>query len=92
MLQNWWKAWSGEYLQTLHERSKWTEESKNIKVCDIVLISDETLPPSKWPIGRILQTFPGPDDLTRVIEVKTCTSKLIRPINKLILINSLNNE
>ena len=92
LLQNWWKAWSCEYLQTLQERSKWTEKSKNINVGDIVLITDETLPPSKWPIGRILQTFPGPDDLTRVVEVKTCTSTLIRPIHKLILINSLNNE
>ena len=91
MLQDWWRTWSSEYLQTLQERSKWSEESRHIEINDIVLVSDENLPPSKWPLGRILKTFKGPDNLTRIVEVRTCTSILRRPIQKLILLKT-NNE
>ena len=64
---------------------------KNIEVNDIVLVSDETLPPSQCPLGRIIKTFKGPDDLTRIVEVRTCTYVLRRPIHKLILLK-INNE
>ena len=47
MMQNWWRCWSGEYLQSLQERHKWTQNQKNIETGDVVLISDETMPPSK---------------------------------------------
>ena len=91
MLQDWWRVWSSEYLKTLQERNKWSGEYKNIEIDDFDLVSDETLPPSKWPLGRIVKAFKGPDDLTRIVEVKICISVLRRPIHKLILLKT-NNE
>ena len=91
MLQDWWRAWSHEYLQSLQVRNKWTEKLKNIEVDDIVLVTDETMPSSKWPLGRIIKIFKGPDDLTRIVEVRTCTSVLRRPVQKLVLLKT-NNE
>ena len=91
MLQDWWKSWSFEYLKTLQERNKWSGECKYIEVNEIVLVSGETLLPSKWPLGRVVKAFKGPDDLARIVEVRICTSVLRRPIHKLILLK-INNE
>ena len=92
MLQSWWRCWSTEYLQTLQERQKWLLKKKNIDVDDVVLISDETMPPSKWPLAKVIKVFKGPDGLVRVVELKVGSTVLKRPIHKLILLNTLNNE
>lgn len=83
VLQSIWKRWQGEYLTRLHERSKWTKEQENIKVNDLVLVKEDNLPPGKWRLGRILDVHPGPDNLVRVVTVKTKDNILKRPIHKL---------
>ena len=92
MLQDWWRCWSGEYLQSLQERHKWVQKQKNVEVGDVVLISDETMPPSKWPLAKIIKVYKGPDGLVRVVDLKTGSTELKRPIHKLIMLNTLNNE
>lgn len=49
----------------------------------MVLVIDERYPPSKWPLGRIIDTHPGKDGLTRIVTVRTQTNILKRPIVKL---------
>ena len=92
MLQDWWRQWSLEYLQTLQERHKWKQAKKDIGIDDIVLISDEAMPPAKWPLARVIKCYKGKDGLIRVVDLKTSTSVLKRPIHKLILLEKLNNE
>ena len=50
------------------------------------------MPPSKWPLARVIKVYRGPDDLVRVVDLKTGLSELKRPIHKLIPLNILNNE
>ncbi|EFN72087.1 hypothetical protein EAG_06152, partial [Camponotus floridanus] len=47
------------------------------------LVVDERYPPSKWPLGRIIQLHPGKDGQVRVVTVRTQTSTFKRPIVKL---------
>lgn len=49
----------------------------------LVLVVDERYPPSKWPLGRILDVHPGADGHVRVVTVRTQTSVLKRSIVKL---------
>jgi hypothetical protein len=49
----------------------------------MVLIKDESLPPMKWKLARIISLFPGPDQITRVVELRTSEGTLKRPIAKL---------
>ncbi|XP_043498397.1 uncharacterized protein LOC122521619 [Polistes fuscatus] len=49
----------------------------------LVLITDERLPPSKWPLARVIKLHPGKDGLCRVVTLKTATSTITRPIVKL---------
>lgn len=82
-LQYFWSKWSTQYLQRQLSISKWHHPSHEIKVGSLVLLTDERLPPSKWPLARVIQLIPGKDGLTRVVRLKTSTTELIRPIVKL---------
>ncbi|XP_046145476.1 uncharacterized protein LOC123988776 [Osmia bicornis bicornis] len=86
-LQQFWRLWSTQYLQRLQAISKWHHPSNEIKVGTLVLITDERLPPGKWPMTRVLKLLPGKDGLTRVVELKTATTTLTRPIAKLALLH-----
>ena len=86
MVQNWWKLWSRDYLKTLQARNKWKLEKRNIIVNDIVLISDETIPPARWPLARVIKLYKGTDSFARVTDLKTSSTVISRPIHKLILL------
>ena len=91
-LQDWWWSWSTECLQTLQERHKWHLEKKNLEINDVVLISDETMPPSYWPLAKVIGVSKGTDGLVRVVTFKTGSTTLKRPIHKLILLDVLDEE
>ena len=55
-----WTRWSSEYLHQLQERSKWCNPQENFAPDQLVILRDDRYPPSKWPLGRILETHPGP--------------------------------
>ena len=58
-------------------------QRKNVEVGDLVLIRDDALPPSKWLLGRVIETFPDEEGLVRKVIVKTATSTLTRSIHKI---------
>lgn len=59
LLQDFWDNWSHEYLVRLQQRPKWKQPHANMKSGQLVLIKEDNLPPSRWILGRITQTFPG---------------------------------
>ena len=44
---------------------------------------DERYPPAKWPLARVVETYPGPDGLVRVVAVRTSASTLRQHIARL---------
>lgn len=54
------------------------------KIGDLVIIKDELTPPTKWPLGRIIELHEGKDGLVRVAEIKTALSQYKRSIHRLI--------
>lgn len=83
LTEHFWKRWSTEYLSRLQQRPKWLSTKENLEIGDMVLIRDERLPPSKWMLGRVINTHPGKDDLVRAATIRTATSSFKRPITKL---------
>ena len=82
-----WKRWTREYLPLLQERMKWRSFRRNLTVGDIVLVVDDSSPRCLWPLGRVLEVFPNKHDgCVRVARVKTKSGPLLRPINKLCLL------
>ncbi|XP_049883593.1 uncharacterized protein LOC126379074 [Pectinophora gossypiella] len=78
-----WKRWSSEYLHQLQERSKWHHPTKNLGEGNVVLVTDENLPPGQWALGRVTELHPGADGKVRVVTIKTKKGHLKRPITKL---------
>jgi len=70
LTQHFWRRWSNEYLSTLQQRFKWSTQNRNLQVDDVVLVKEDNTPPMHWRTGRIIQTFPGKDQIVRVVKVK----------------------
>ncbi|XP_043267646.1 uncharacterized protein [Venturia canescens] len=81
-----WQRWSSDYLQHGLATSKWRHPRNEIQVGSLVLITDERLPPSKWPLARVVSLHPGEDELTRVVTLRTESSTFKRPISKLCIL------
>ena len=83
--------WRKEYLNTLQERSKWHNELKNtVEINDVVLIKDER-PRNEWNLARVTRLIPD-KNLLRTVEIELANkSKLIRPLNKIILLQKYKN-
>ena len=52
----------------------------------MVLLQEESLVPTKWPLARVVQIHPGRDGLVRVATIKTKTGVYTRPVTKLALL------
>ena len=71
-----WNRWLKEYIPTLTPRSKWTRQTRNFKIGDLVIIKSKYIPRNHWPLGRVIETFVGSDDIIRSIKVKTPSTNL----------------
>ena len=83
MIHHFWKRWLKEYLTELQVRQKNNKEFNNLQKGDLVYITDANIPPLYWPIGIIIETYTGNDDLVRVVEVKTGKEKFTVKLKKI---------
>ena len=81
-----WKRWMREYIPILQARPKWQTVRQNLAKDDIVLVVDKSLPRNCWPLGRILDVHAGRDGLIRSARLKTASGELVRPVEKLCLL------
>lgn len=90
--QNFWKRWSVDYLNRLQHRPKWMKKCLNLKVNDLVLIKEDASIPLNWPLGRVIETFPGRDNHVRAVKLKTQNGIYTRPITKVCLLPENSNN
>ena len=83
-----WKQWLKFYIPELHKRQKWLNPSPNLAVNDIVLIMNQNTVRGLWPMGRVIDTKIGRDGLVRSARLKTQSGEVVRPISKLVLLES----
>ena len=79
-----WRRWLKECVPALNSRPKWTSEVQDLKVGDVVLVIQPDAPRGRWPLGRIVERYPGRDGHTRVAKVACGVKTVVRPIHKLI--------
>ena len=78
-----WCMWKSTYLKSLNAHSMWKTSRPNLRVGDVVVVKDETLRQRSWPLALIVRTYPGKDNLVRVVDIR-CHDKIFRrPIHKL---------
>ena len=88
LVRHFWKRWSKEYLTSLNQYSQWCHQSKNLEVGDIVLLKEDGIVPTQWPLGRNVKVHPRKDILVHVITVRTCKGIYKRPVSKMALLLS----
>ena len=83
LVQHFWHRWLREWLPTLNRRTKWQKEQKDVQVNDVVLVIDPDTPRGQWPLGRVLEVYPGKDNHARAVKVQVGRKELIRPVVKI---------
>ena len=82
LVRHFWQRWYKDYLSAINKYKKWRSPTRNIAIGDIVLLQESGLVPTKWPLGRVIETHPGKDALVRVVTVKTAQGCYKRPVSK----------
>ena len=67
-------------------RTKWNKLQRNFKANDVVLIQTENTPRAFWPLARIIETHVSNDGNVCSVKLKLPNSTVIRPSNKLYLL------
>ena len=92
IVDQFWKRWLREYLPELCRRQKWLRPYPNVKRGDLVLILDECAPRGAWPMGLVEDTKVGRDGLVQSARIRTKSTHLVRPITKLVMLESAHYE
>ena len=55
-LNMFWTRWLREYLQSLTDRKKWTTNSRDLEIGDLVILVSKNPVRSAWATGRVIET------------------------------------
>ena len=83
LVRHFWHRWLREWLPGLSARKKWHRERQDVQVGEVVLLISPDTPRGKWPLGRVLEVYPGDDGRVRVVKVQVGQGTLIRSVTKL---------
>ena len=65
-------------------------QTRNFKIGDLVIIKWKYIPRNHWPLGQVIETFVGSNDIICSVKVKTPSTELVRPSNLLCLFQASN--
>ena len=63
-------------------KAKWFKIKRDVKLGDIVLVISSDTSRGQWPLGRILEVYPGKDGHVRSVKVQVGDKQYLRPIVK----------
>ena len=86
-----WNRWRKGFLPTLTQRKEGLLKEKNFKKGDLVILQVKNVPRSHWSLGRVTKIHPGRVGVIRIVKLRTPTNKIVRPANKLYLMEESNN-
>ena len=83
LIRHVWVRWMKEYLPHIGSRHKWFFPEVNLQVGDVVMVIDPNASRREWKVGRIECTYPGRDQLVRVVDVRVGDKVLRRPVTRI---------
>ncbi|GFT25544.1 integrase catalytic domain-containing protein [Nephila pilipes] len=72
-----------EYLGQLRQHALKRDVLQKLCVGDVVLVEDINKRRLHWPLAKIIEIFPGRDNVVRLAKVKTDNGIFLRPIQRL---------
>ena len=85
LVRHFWQRWSTEYI-SLRRYIQWHHPTRNVQVGDVVILQEDNMVPTKWPLAKVIQTHTGKDRLVRVVTIKTATGTYKRSVTKITLL------
>ena len=82
LIRHFWHRWLKEWIPSLSPRQKWMKVKKNINPGDVVLVVSPDTPRGQWPLGKILEVYPGRDGHVRSVRLQVGDKQYLRPIVK----------
>ncbi|XGW22581.1 hypothetical protein V3C99_005081 [Haemonchus contortus] len=81
-LDKFWELWHTDYLTALRERHQLRMKQPKYTTAppqanDVVIVADDKLPRSHWPLGLIIKVNPGADNRSRSAEVRMTNGKVL---------------
>jgi hypothetical protein len=92
LMDQFWERWQAEWIPSLLLRQKWTENQRNLRVGDIVMLIAPASPRGTWPIGRVFKVNPSADGVVRSVWIWTQGTELYRPVVDLCLLEAEDDE
>ena len=83
LVRHFWSRWMREWLPGLNARQKWFQTQRDVQIGDVMLVISPDTSRGNWPLGRVLEVYPGQDGHVRVVKIQVGEGTLIRPVNKL---------
>ena len=81
-----WSKWIRHYLPELQGRQKWRIERNNLKIGDVVLVTDVQTYRNFWPLGLVTDVIKSDDGLVRTVKLRCQGKEIIRSINKVVFL------
>ena len=86
LVRHFWKRWSTDYFASLRKLTKWYSPSRNLREGDVVLLKEDGMIPTKWPLGIVAKLYTGKDGIVRVVTLRTSAGTYRRPVTKVALL------
>ena len=83
LVRHFWQRWLREWLPGLGSRKKLKQERRDVQVGEVVLVVSPDTSRGSWPLGRVLEVFPGTDGRVRVAKVQVGQGTILRSVTKL---------
>ncbi|XGW15351.1 hypothetical protein V3C99_001100, partial [Haemonchus contortus] len=81
-LDKFWELWHTDYLAALRERHQLRMKQPKYTTAppqanDVVIVADDKLPRSHWPLGLVIKVNPSADDRSRAATVRMTNSRIL---------------
>ena len=83
LVRHFWSRWMRECLPGLNARRKWFQTQRDVQIGDVMLVISPDTTRGNWPLGRVIEVYPGQDGHVRVVKSRVGEGTLIRPVTKL---------
>lgn len=83
LIRHFWNRWRKEWLPALSRRKKWHQQKRDLEVDDVVIVIYPDCARGDWPLGRVIETYPGSDKRVRAAKLLVKNKEIVRPITKL---------
>ncbi|XP_071033041.1 uncharacterized protein [Parasteatoda tepidariorum] len=77
------KRFYREYLGELVRSHKTASKRKAITPGEIVLVESQNPNRMNWPLARVIELFPGKDNVQRVAKLRVASGEIIRPLQRI---------